>query len=86
MRNKRQSKTIVVWKTMGLWGLFSNTSLNNIGCCLVHARIRTFMYYWICISWVGQKLNIESRNFRKGVNKCIKAYMRQIIPETRHAH
>jgi len=24
MKNKRQSKNIVVWKTKGQWGLFSN--------------------------------------------------------------
>jgi len=24
MKNKRQSKSIVVWNAMGLWGLFSN--------------------------------------------------------------
>jgi hypothetical protein len=37
----------------------------------VHAHIWNFMYYYMCISSVGQKLNIELRHFRKQVNKCI---------------
>ena len=29
------------------------------------------MHYYMCISWIGQKLNIELRHFQKRVSKCI---------------
>jgi len=60
MKNKRQSKNIVVWKAMGLWGLFSNNKTEyNVD----------EQYHHICCTrpWLS-------------------AYMKKIIPETRHTH